>query len=1622
MTASFGEDEYFARAIDKIHAAAKDRHGPLKGTCAFIRPKIKSSHEDMTPCDRANLLLHPLKLACETKDDSMVSLAIDCLEKLLAHGFATSDMPYQPPNITGLESRKSFFGGKQPEAAASTAAAGAAPRSPKSGSSDHSDLLMGQIVTTVCNCANNNEDIQLQVIRALLTSVSTPSCALHGKLLLTAIKTIYNIFLQTKSVPTQTTAKASLSQIVGIAFSRWEVEVSARVEKESESARADSRSEGGEEGAAPPKQNNSAEELTFSDTESDEGTSAHKKFRTINERDCYLIFSSLCSLSVKSDDVVAVDAPEMKSKLLSLGLLQNIFVNSADGIVKTPVFSELLRNKFWKSLLQNCANPLQEVARASFRIFTQLALNLRPHLKAEIAVFFYNVIFPLLESQNTSFVQKQLVIRTLQALGDDSQLLADLYVNFDCAIGAKPLYENLINKLSKAVQTSWIAPNWITPEQDLELKQSGLRVMSTFVRFMTTWYKKRLPPSGESAAVSQSPSGTEGNESVDFGSSPNGLSKSASLVVDSDFEKLRSSKKEYEAVVMAFNEKPKVGIQLAIQRGLLKSTAPVEIAQFLETPGLNKLVIGEYLAKQEQKDVLTAFIKMHPFSGLVIDEAMRMFLGKFKIVGEAQVVDRTMETFAEHYCAENPEAFSSAGTCYVLAFSIMMLNTDAHSVNIKPENKMDVAGFLRNNRGIDDGKDLPPAFLEEIYWRIKNNEIKLQGDSNVPTATTTRAVEQAPDSIFLSQRKKKEMDCRLESVSIAKASLGMVGDTGAMVPYTPATSIGVATAMWEVSWIATLAAFSRPLEESEDQELTDICLEGFAMATHLCCITNSATERAAFLSSLTAFTHLSSLREIDYKNVKSIMVLLTIANKEANALQTSWYDVLKCVSLLDRLHLVGSRSDVVVGRERALSARSAELKKVEQHNAEMIQRNVDQTVVEKIFANSGELSGEAIVYMIEALCRLSSEEMGESTLRAYSLQKLVEVTEQNVGRMRYVWSQMWHHLSAHFTNVCLSKNKKVAMFATDSLRQLAVKFLDRDELGNFNFQRDFLKPFDTIATQSRQQEIKELVIASIHQMVLLRARNILSGWKVVLSTLSRFTRETHAVTLAAAFEVLEVIIRSNIFHLASRDLFAELLATVSRFAENTCSVEIAKKSVDFLRLLSQFLVHGVPAAGSPIFTSKSGASHSDAHNPVPENGSTVGDRRSLDGVHHSRQHSLQSLIPGPDDNVIRLSDSDTQDMNLWLCLFAGLSSLASASIADVAMESIDTHFEILRENHHLFSASDVRLIIAGTVHPIIENTLVNLNLLNGGPADESMERVINQAALVVRRTFSHYLRVLEECGPKLSGMRAEVTNAVLSCYRCPYRRVAKIGDETLRALIVEGPRENGDATGPLFRFEDKEFSTFGNRLRPLVDVLTSADEPHPPLTLALVASFCADLVNAAETMETKTARQFLDIIKVIINYAQLRLDCSCFPAAAPTQPQDRPGLYDLQLAAYEAGFRTLFCIGDDTLFSEWGSDVLRRHKQASSVDNGERSEAAILAKVCGNFLGALTELDGNLFVMICTTAYGLLCEAIACCDPVICVPLAAVMRRYGELKLGVKKSPSKAASSREDVVAVEGDL
>eukprot|EP00096_Caligus_rogercresseyi_P015857 TRINITY_DN833_c1_g1_i1.p1 TRINITY_DN833_c1_g1~~TRINITY_DN833_c1_g1_i1.p1 ORF type:complete len:759 (-),score=278.61 TRINITY_DN833_c1_g1_i1:190-2466(-) len=213
--------------------------------------------------------------------------------------------------------------------------------------------------------------------------------------------------------------------------------------------------------------------------------------------------------------------------------------------------------------------------------------------------------------------------------------------------------------------------------------------------------------------------------SVDSSSSSSGNTYSLNEVI---------RKRHYRTGLNIFNKKPEKGISYLIRRGFLENS-PQAVARFLITrKGLSKQMIGEYLGNlmySFNMAVLACFAGEMDFSGLSLDVALRKFQTYFRMPGEAQKIERLMEIFSGRYLASNPEVASrlhSSDTIFILAFAIILLNTDLHTPNIKPEKRMKLEDFTKNLRNIDDGRDLDPEWLAGIYERIQSQEFKPGSD------------------------------------------------------------------------------------------------------------------------------------------------------------------------------------------------------------------------------------------------------------------------------------------------------------------------------------------------------------------------------------------------------------------------------------------------------------------------------------------------------------------------------------------------------------------------------------------------------------------------------------------------------------------------------------------------------------------------------------------------------------------------------------------------------------------------------------------------------------------------------------------------------------------------------
>ncbi|EOA23306.1 hypothetical protein CARUB_v10019080mg [Capsella rubella] len=1098
------------------------------------------------------LVLKPLRLAFETKNLKIFDAALDCLHKLIAYDHLEGD--------PGLD------GGKN-----------AAP--------------FTDILNMVCSCVDNSspDSTVLQVLKVLLTAVASGKFKVHGEPLLGVIRVCYNIALNSKSPINQATSKAMLTQMISIVFRRMETDIasaSSTVSQE-EHVSGDSSNPKNEEITAADE---NEKEMTLGDalTQAKDTTLASveelhtlvggadikgleaaldkavhledgKKIKrgielesmSIGQRDALLVFRTLCKMGMKEDS----DEVTTKTRILSLELLQGMLEGVSHSFTKNFHFIDSVKAYLSYALLRASVSQSPVIFQYASGIFSVLLLRFRDSLKGEIGIFFPIIVLRSLDSSECPSDQKMGVLRMLEKVCKDPQMLVDVYVNYDCDLEAPNLFERMVTTLSKIAQGSQSAdPNPAMASQTASVKGSSLQCLVNVLKSLVDWEKLRREAenstrnANEASASAGEPIETKSREDV-----------------PSNFEKAKAHKSTMEAAISEFNRNSVKGVEYLIANKLVERN-PASVAQFLRsTPSLSKVMIGDYLGQHEEFPlaVMHEFVDSMKFSEMKFQSAIREFLKGFRLPGEAQKIDRIMEKFAERYCADNPGLFKKADTAYVLAYAVIMLNTDAHNPMVWP--KMSKSDFTRINVTNDPEDCAPTELLEEIYDSIVQEEIKLKDDdSSMKKFSSQRPGGEERGGLvsILNLGLPKRIsaaDAKSETEDIVRKTQEIFRKDGVKRGvFHTVDQVDIIRPMVEAVGWPLLAAFSVTMEVGDNKPRILLCMEGFKAGIHIAFVLGMDTMRYAFLTSLVRFTFLHAPKEMRSKNVEALRILLSLCDSEPDTLQDTWNAVLECVSRLEFIISTPGIAATVMHGSNQISRDG-----VVQSLKELAGRPAEQ-----VFVNSVKLPSESVVEFFTALCGVSAEELKQSPARVFSLQKLVEISYYNIARIRMVWARIWSVLAEHFVAAGSHHDEKIAMYAIDSLRQLGMKYLERAELTNFTFQNDILKPFVIIMRNTQSQTIRSLIVDCIVQMIKSKVGSIKSGWRSVFM-----------IFTAAADDEVESIVEKSFENVEQGDKL---------FANNKASDRISLKAIALLRICEDRLAEGLIPGGvlKPVDTNE----------------------------------------------------------------------------------------------------------------------------------------------------------------------------------------------------------------------------------------------------------------------------------------------------------------------------------------------------------------------------------------------------------------------------------------------------
>lgn len=404
------------------------------------------------------------------------------------------------------------------------------------------------------------------------------------------------------------------------------------------------------------------------------------------------------------------------TRVFALSLIHTAIEVAGADIPKHPSLMGLVADPVSKDVLQIITTTdSPALLLEALRLFCTMAIILNKHLSSQIELtlnlLFRSILPP--ESKNDESIKgnrtevstriassKEAIVESLSLLWTRSpQFFSQLFVEFDCDFEKTDLATSFVHFLCK-----------------LALPESALVATDN------------VPPICLEGVLSLI-AGI--NDRAKFASKKTANDTLHHLITD------KEKKKSFIKCTEIFNESPKKGVAALAEKKFISDPNDVhELAEFFfnKSARLNKKVLGEYLAKPSNMDLLKEFMHLFKFAGLRVDEALRLLLKAFRLPGESQQIERIVELFADDYveCISDESALPATepgqepvrpdrDAVFVLSYSIIMLNTDLHNPKVKQQ--MDLEAYKRNLKGVYGGKDFPEWYLAKIYQSIKDREI-----------------------------------------------------------------------------------------------------------------------------------------------------------------------------------------------------------------------------------------------------------------------------------------------------------------------------------------------------------------------------------------------------------------------------------------------------------------------------------------------------------------------------------------------------------------------------------------------------------------------------------------------------------------------------------------------------------------------------------------------------------------------------------------------------------------------------------------------------------------------------------------------------------------------------------
>uniref|UniRef100_A0A671TCD3 Golgi-specific brefeldin A-resistance guanine nucleotide exchange factor 1 n=1 Tax=Sinocyclocheilus anshuiensis TaxID=1608454 RepID=A0A671TCD3_9TELE len=747
----------------------------------------------------------------------------------------------------------------------------------------------------------------------------------------------------------------------------------------------------------------------------------------------------------------------------------------------------LVKDELCRHLTQLLGVDRINLYAASIRVCFLLFEGMLEHLKFQLEMYLKKLM-DIITSENPKmpYEMKEMALEAVVQLWRIPSFVTELYINYDCDFYCSNLFEDLTKLLSKnafPVSGQLYTTHLLSLEALLTVIDSTeahcqAKVLNSAaqqdqsesttvegdssVNTITdsTTGGTACPPTSGHLMAEKMRLGRQDQEETDTAEKKSlKPHRFTSCLPDSqELLEIKNKKKLLITGTEQFNQKPKKGIQILQEKGLLSSPMDNnEVAQWLrENPRLDKKMIGEFISDRRNTDLLDSFVNTFTFQGLRIDEALRLYLEAFRLPGEAPVIHRLLETFTDNWQKVNGNPFQSNDAGFALAYAVIMLNTDQHNHNVRKQNiPMTLEQFKKNLKGVNGGNDFDQDMLEDIYSAIKSEEIVM------PDEQTGLVKENYVWSVLLHRGASSE----------------------GMFLHVPESSYD--RDLFTMTWGPTIAALSYVFDKSLDDTIIQKAIAGFRKCAMISAHYGFSDVFDNLIISLCKFTTLSSesvenLPTVFGSNRKAQVAaktMFSLAHRHGDILREGWKNIMDSMLQLFRAELlpksmvevedfVDPNEKISLQREETPSNRgeSAVLSFVSwltlseqsglrspstenQEAKQAAQLCIKHCDPEKLITESKFLQLESLQELMKALISVSpDEETYDEEDAAFCLEMLLRIILENRDRVSCVWQTVRDHLyqlCVHASESCFLVERAVV-----GLLRLAIRLLRREDIGS----------------------------------------------------------------------------------------------------------------------------------------------------------------------------------------------------------------------------------------------------------------------------------------------------------------------------------------------------------------------------------------------------------------------------------------------------------------------------------------------------------------------------------------------------------------------------------------------